>query len=89
MNSILRCYQCNAPLVQIVTSPSSSELGEMTLHYTCTRCSQTYEVQWVSVAIFATSPDGEALAQVRLCEHCGQLCLVDRPHVCQGEAPGT
>jgi DNA-directed RNA polymerase specialized sigma24 family protein len=67
-----RCHQCNAPLVLTATTPSSGELEEMTLHYTCSVCSQTYEVQWVPVAIFATSPDGEALALVRRCERCGR-----------------
>jgi hypothetical protein len=84
-----RCHQCNAPLVLTAMTPFSGDLGEMTLHYTCSACSQTYEVQLVASAIFATSPDGEALALVRRCARCGQLYQVDRPHGCLPLTPSA
>lgn len=84
-----RCYRCGGQVQPAAPADDTQAIGTITLSYTCPRCGQRYDLQYVLSAIFATSDDGEAQALLRHCERCRRLYFPqdNEPHVCDAERP--
>lgn len=82
-----RCYRCHTITRYVSTDSGATETGELTVSFECPGCGQRYELQIIPIAIFAITPDGEALATLHYCPRCGQLYRSpeDEPHLCRGE----
>lgn len=85
-----RCYRCTS-VTRYLSTASTPATGELTIVLECPNCGQHYEIQLVPVAIFATTPEGEAQALLHYCTRCGQLYRSpdDEPHLClpEGSVP--
>ncbi len=79
------CYRCGGLLEPVLPSDGTpEEIRTIIVQLACQRCGQQYELQYSLIAIFATSPEGEAQALLHRCERCGQLYQAqqEEPHMC-------